>query len=155
MSSIGARPLPITIQLANPDSDCRSAVMDLQECGAPDIRLNRQPLTPSEFRGEFHGAIVLLLHRADQYQGRASGLFLDSIMAGAPIIAVAGSRFAEEVEADGIGVVAVSTDPSAIHDAAVRAVAGWRQHVKAMSMRRERLLVEHRANPLAHFIAGT
>jgi len=154
IDSIGIRQLPVTIHLSKPDADCRSAIRELEERNSADIRLHQQPRTPSEFRDDFRGAIVLLLHRAAQYEGRASGLFLDAIMAGAPIIALAGSSFAAEVDKEGIGVVAASTDSSALRDAAQRAVAGWQQQVEAMRRRRSRLLATQSAKPLATFVMG-
>lgn len=149
------RPLPIRIHGAKPDADCRAAVSEIVASAASDILVRQQPLTPEEFRRDFIGAIVLMLHRSAAYHGRASGLFLDAVSAGAPMIALAGSHFAREVEQHDLGVVVESTDPLALRRATERVLSIWGRQVQSVQRHRATILARHSARPLATFVAGT
>ena len=155
LESQRGRPLPVRIHGAKPDADCSAAVRELVSCGASDILVRSQPLTPGEFRQDFLGAIVLLLHRPAEYHGRASGLFLDAIMAGSPMIAVAGSRFARDIEQHDLGVIVESTDPLALRRATEQAKESWRRQIRALQEHRAKILALHSARPLASFVANT
>jgi hypothetical protein len=147
-------PLPLRIHLAKPGKGCLAAAETLRSGPASTIEPRVEPLSPGEFRDDFMGALVLLLHEPGEYNDRASGLFLDAVVSGAPFVARQGTRFAEEAIRFGIGVVTPTLDPQDLSVAVQRAVSTWPACVAALVPYRDAVVQRHAPDELATFILG-
>jgi hypothetical protein len=111
-------------------------------------------MLPREFRDDFMGALVLLLHEPEQYSDRASGLFLDAVMAGAPFVARQGTRFAEEAIRSGIGFVTPTLKAADLAATVDRALREWPTMAAALVPYRDMLVRRHSPEHLARFVLG-
>ncbi len=88
--------LPISIQ-ASPDHYGRIESRVLAEIGRlggigyPRMALHRETLTSGEYMEQFRGAICLQLYDPDDFADRVSGVALDALSSGCPIVAREGT----------------------------------------------------------------
>lgn len=114
--------LPLTVQVSGDHwgeykDDIRSLVDRLRAIRLPRLRTVSDALGPCDYQALFHGAIVLQPYEASVFRDRVSGVTLDALNAGSPIVANAGTWTAGIVERFGCGVVCESSAPAALHAA--------------------------------------
>jgi glycosyltransferase involved in cell wall biosynthesis len=108
MARDGAR-IPVAVQ-ASPDhygkcdEEIRSDLERLREAEYPDLRTIPDTLGEEAYREMFEGAIVLQPYSREDFADRVSGVTLDALSAGAPVIATSGTWMARIAERFGAGL---------------------------------------------------
>ncbi len=112
----GGRDVPVAVQ-ASPDHydrydpKTKSDIARLEGLGYPFLRIHRVTLDPAAYAALFRGAICLQPYRSDDFADRISGVTLDALSAGCPVVTTAGTWMARVVERFGAGIAL--DDPSA------------------------------------------
>ena len=83
----------------------------LRTSGYPALRLLPDAMEADAYRALFRGAIVLQPHDAATFADRVSGVTLDALAAGAPVITTAGTWMARLVAQDGTGIATDDLGP--------------------------------------------
>lgn len=101
--------LAMTIQTSAEAQHARDAevagLLDrLRRSALPGLVLRSEALAPDAYRALFRGAIVVQPYRAADFADRVSGVTLDALAAGAPVVATAGTWMARLIDAHGAGV---------------------------------------------------
>jgi len=120
--------IPVTVQASSAhfgkfDEGIPAEVDRLGKSSAPWLKILPETLGATEYRAMFDGAIVLQPYAADDFADRISGVTLDALEAGAPVVATAGTWMARVAGRFGAGVALEDRSPAAIRSAveAVRA----------------------------------
>ncbi len=108
---------PITVQTSveqrhQHDQALGQQLARLQATGYTGLRTPDQAMDPAAYRALFDGAIVVQPYRAQDFQDRISGVTLDALAAGCPVVVTAGTwaaRLVQRFEA-GIATDDVSAD---------------------------------------------
>jgi hypothetical protein len=88
--------LPVTIQVSAEhygkyDEPTRDQLRRLEGLNYPYLRLVREPLAPDGYAELFRGAVCLQPYDRGEFKDRVSGVTMDALTAGAPIVATSGS----------------------------------------------------------------
>lgn len=105
------------------DEGIQAALDRLRKAPAPWLRIVPETVGAAEYRSMFDGAIVLQPYSRDDFADRISGVTLDALEAGAPVVATAGTWMARAASRFGAGVALEDPSPASIRVAveAVRA----------------------------------
>lgn len=120
--------VPVTVQ-ASPehygkfDDGIQAELLRLRKSSAAMLAILPDTLGTTEYREMFDGAIVLQPYSRVDFADRISGVTLDALEAGAPVIATAGTWMARAALRFGAGVALEDSSPVSIRSAveAVRA----------------------------------
>jgi glycosyltransferase involved in cell wall biosynthesis len=105
------------------DEGIEAALDRLRKVPAPWLRIVPETVEAAEYRSMFDGAIVLQPYSVDDFADRISGVTLDALEAGAPVVATAGTWMARAALRFGAGLALEDPSPASIRSAveAVRA----------------------------------
>lgn len=108
LQSSGAQ-WPITIQISTEDRQradpaLQAQLSRLRGLGYCGLTLLDLALSPEAYQALFNGALVLQPYRAQDFQDRVSGVTLDALRAGAPLVVSAGTWMARQVQGFDAGV---------------------------------------------------
>ncbi len=103
------------------DSFIRDQFARLAAIGYPGLRTVSETLSPAEYAKLFEGAICLQPYDRATFAGRVSGVTLDALAAGAPMVVPDGTWNARVAGTHGAGVVVDDLSPDALL-AAVNAI---------------------------------
>jgi len=92
------------------DAVAKAALQRLEKISYPNLTAYSETLGPDEYARLFAGAICIQLYNADLFADRVSGVTLDALSAGSPIVATAGTWIARMVQRFDAGRVVNSTD---------------------------------------------
>jgi glycosyltransferase involved in cell wall biosynthesis len=114
--------LPFTIQVSGDHwgeykDNIGSLVERLHEVRLPRLRTVSDALGPGAYQALFRGTIVLQPYESSIFRDRVSGVTLDALNAGSPIVASAGTWTSGIVARFGCGVVCESSAPESLHEA--------------------------------------
>jgi glycosyltransferase involved in cell wall biosynthesis len=131
------------------DSATSALLERLQRLPAQRVRVIRAPVPLQEYARLFEGSICLQPYRPHDYADKVSGITLDALRAGAPIITTANTWMARIVEDTGAGEVVTTTDPSTLLAAADRLRADYPQFQQRALRASARLSAQAGLAPLA------
>ena len=119
---------PITVQTSveqrhQHDQALGQQLARLQAIGYTGLRTPDQAMDPAAYRALFDGAIVVQPYRAQDFQDRISGVTLDALAAGCPVVVTAGTWAAQLVQRFEAGIA--TDDVSA--DGLLRAISPIQQ----------------------------
>jgi hypothetical protein len=97
----------------------------LKAIGYPGLRILPGTLAPGEYAKLFAGAICIQPYDRAAFAGRVSGVTLDALAAGAPVIVPDATWSAEVVGMHGAGVVVADLGPDALLSAVDAIRADW------------------------------
>jgi len=131
--------VPITVQASAEhygkyDEATRANLRRLEHSGYASLRLARETLDPVQYAELFWGAICLQPYEKDDFRDRVSGVTLDALTYGAPVIGPAGTWIARQFAENSAGV--------ALEDMGAESMLGAAQTMMASYDR-------YRANALA------
>ena len=89
----------------------------------PGLVLIDQALSPADYRALFDGALVLQPYRVADFKDRVSGVTLDALAAGAPVVATDGTWMAGLLRRFGAGVATADLSPAGLISAIDRVLA--------------------------------
>lgn len=78
-----------------------------------------------EYLARFRGALVLAPYAREQFACQVSGIVLDALLHGAPVIATRGTWSGDQVERFGAGVTIAERTPAALAEAIDKVLANW------------------------------
>jgi len=122
--------LPVTLQVSpehygKQEDLVRNDLQRLSRAAYPSLKLCPETLDAHEYRMLFKGAICLQLYNQQDFRDRISGVTLDAMSAGAPVVTLAGTWIARVVQRFGAGIVLDDTQPETIHDAVSTIIAAY------------------------------
>jgi hypothetical protein len=155
----GRRDLPIVLQTATDPNDrhdepTRAALARLARVRHPALELRGETLDGRAYAELFGGAICLQPYDPREFADRVSGVTLDAMSAGAPVVTVPGTWIARVVERFGAGAVAASTAPGDLLAAVERVRAEYPRHREAALSAGRTLRGEHDARRLLEAITA-
>ena len=107
------------------DPFVREQFARLKAVGYPGLRIVPETLPPDGYAKLFEGAVCIQPYDPAQFAGRVSGVTLDALAAGAPVVVPAGTWSAEVAGRYGAGVAVPSLDPGSLLRAVEEIRADW------------------------------
>jgi hypothetical protein len=93
------------------DAITKAEIQRLQKISYPYLRLYPETLRPDEYARLFAGAICIQLYDAELFFDRISGVTLDALTAGSPIVTTAGTWIARMVQRFDAGKIIENKEP--------------------------------------------
>lgn len=122
--------IPVAVQVSADhygkyDAATRSDLARLQAIGYAPLQLIGETLSPADYAALFPGSICLQpYHRAD-FVDRVSGITLDALAHGSPVIATSGTWTAELITRHGAGLALEHPNAESLHGAASAVMARY------------------------------
>jgi hypothetical protein len=132
------------------DAATKSDIERLCSIQYPDLCLVEQTLGKKEYRELFNGAICLQPYNRAEFADRASGVTLDALIAGCPIIVTSGTWMGLAVERFGAGKTVEDLSPERLFAAVSDVIADYPRY-RRNAMEAGRVLLEE--NSARHLFA--
>ncbi|WP_152606546.1 glycosyltransferase [Aquabacterium sp. NJ1] len=110
---------PIIVQTSlehghDKDLELTEALAKLQSCNYKGLQLNDKAMDRETYRAQFQGAIVIQPYRAASFQDRVSGVTLDALQAGSPVVVTDGTWMARLAGKYKAGIATSDLSPSGL-----------------------------------------
>jgi glycosyltransferase involved in cell wall biosynthesis len=117
--------LPLALQTSGDhydkyDPETRKALERIPSINYPQLRITSETLSPDAYFAMFGGAICLQPYDTVAFADRISGITLDGLSMGAPVVTLAGTWMGRIVERFDAGIVLNSAEPELLLDASRR-----------------------------------
>ena len=112
------------------DAITKAELQRLEQISYPCLHLYPETLKPEEYAQLFAGAICVQLYNAELFSDRISGVTLDALTAGSPIVATAGTWIARMVQRFDAGKIVDSTEPENILSAIREIISDYPRYSK-------------------------
>lgn len=151
--------IPITMQTSAEhydkyDDATRQAIGRLERCRYPHVRCVGETLSQADYQGLFVGAICLQLYSQQDFRDRISGVTLDALTGGSPVITLSDTWMARIVAKYGAGLVIDTTEPKSVYQAVTQVLEDYgRYRDNALKAGRE-LQMQNSAEHLLHELAA-
>jgi glycosyltransferase involved in cell wall biosynthesis len=111
--------IPVTIQtsaehLGKCDAETLADIERLKSISYPYLTMLTEVLSVEEYENLYSGAIVMQLYDKNDFTDRISGVTLDALSAGCPVISTSGTWIARMVERFEAGIVLENLSPEAV-----------------------------------------
>ena len=128
--------IPIAIQITADhygkyDAATRADIARLDAIRYPSLTLIRETPSPEDYAANFPGGICLQPYDRAEFRDRVSGVTLDALAHGCPIIATAGTWSAAMIEPFGAGIALADPDAGRLYAAATALRADYARHQAA------------------------
>lgn len=145
--------LPITIQTSTEaqhasDSEVASLIERLRRSNYSGLELHSEAMSPEAYRALFRGAVVVQPYRAADFADRVSGVTLDALGAGAPVVATEGTWMASLISAHDAGVAVSDLGPASLLHAIESVLTDHAGFAARARLASARLREAHSARPL-------
>ena len=122
--------IPVTIQVSADhygkyDAATREDITRLRSIGYASLELAAETLSPADYAALFPGSICLQLYNRADFRDRVSGVTLDALAHGSPIVATAGTWMAKLIEPFGAGVAIEEPTPENLHRAVTKIIDAY------------------------------
>jgi glycosyltransferase involved in cell wall biosynthesis len=107
------------------DAITKAEIQRLEKTPYPHLHLYPETLKSDEYAAQFFGAICIQLYNADLFSDRISGVTLDALTAGCPIVTTSGTWIARMVQRFDAGKIVESTEPEIIMTAIKEIIAEY------------------------------
>lgn len=118
-------------------------VETLLSSGYAGLVADENPPDRSEYLKRFTGALVLAPYAREQFASQVSGIVLDALLHGAPVIATQGTWSGDQVERFGAGVTISERTPAALAEAIDKVLADWPTYAAKACSAAQTLAQEH------------
>jgi glycosyltransferase involved in cell wall biosynthesis len=120
--------IPIAVQITADhydkfDAATRADIARLEATHYPYLTVIRETPSPEEYAANFPGSICLQPYERAEFLDRVSGVTLDALAHGCPVIATAGTWSAAMIEPFGAGIALADPDTESLYAAARTAIA--------------------------------
>jgi glycosyltransferase involved in cell wall biosynthesis len=112
------------------DAITKAEIQRLEKISYPHLRLYPETLGPDEYARLFAGAICIQLYNAELFSDRISGVTLDALTAGSPIVATASTWIARMVRRFDAGKIVESTEPENVLSAIREIISDYSRYSK-------------------------
>ena len=114
--------LPVELQISPPfcgryDEKSKRALQRLKDISLPKLVIHECALNQTDYQRLFIGGISLLIYDKMSYQAKFSGVALDALYAGCPIVTVADTWMGSVVKRFQAGIVVTDRSPECIYQA--------------------------------------
>jgi hypothetical protein len=122
--------IPVTVQVSadhygKVDAATREDIARLRSIGYAPLALVEETRSPEDYAALFPGSICLQLYNRADFRDRVSGVTLDALAHGAPIVALTGTWMAKLIESFGAGVAIEEPLPENLHGAVSKIIDGY------------------------------
>lgn len=118
----------------------------------PGLSLRDEALSPADYRALFDGALVLQPYRAVDFKDRVSGVTLDALAAGAPVVATDGTWMAGLLRRYGAGVATADLSPAGLISAISQVLADHAGFAARARAAAAQVQAEHSARQLIEVV---
>lgn len=147
--SDGLAGLEFVLQSNDATPDVQAAIDGYAAHCAPEVRLLRHALDEADYAALLHDAdVVLLPYWRSIYMARTSGVFLEALAAGKPVIATDDTWMSDELALHGAGILVPDRDPRALAAAIRRAARDHSELAARAQADRSKVLARHNAKAL-------
>lgn len=152
--------LPVAIQTSPDhydryDARTRSDLKRLEKLRYPFLRVFPGTLDPESYAELFRGGICLQPYRREEFTDRVSGVMLDAMSAGCPVIATEGTWMARAVRRFDAGLLVEDLSPEALLAAARAVIGEYGRYRENASAAGRTLQEENSARHLYEFLAAS
>lgn len=134
------------------DAETKADIERLKNISYSHLEICPDTLSKDVYTHLFSGAICIQPYQASDFADRISGVTLDALSAGSPIVTSAGTWMARQVERFDAGIVFDSTSPVQMLKAIEKVIAKYEYYGKKAAIAGQILQDEHSANHLANII---
>jgi hypothetical protein len=129
------RCIPVSLQTSAQNYDkideaTSTGLSRLERLDYPHLRRYADTLEQGDYRALFNGAICLQLYSRQDFADRISGVTLDALSMGSPVVTLAGTWIARVVSEFDAGLVLESPAPEAVLAAVTRIMANYEQYCR-------------------------
>lgn len=122
--------IPVTVQVSADhygkyDAATREDLTRLRSTGYAPLALAAETMSPEDYAALFPGSICLQLYNRADFRDRVSGVTLDALAHGAPIVAMAGTWMEKLIQPFGAGVAIEESTPENLHGAVSKIIDGY------------------------------
>lgn len=149
--------IPFTLQTSSDhfgkyDTETKADIARLKRIAYAHLEILNDTLSTEVYSHLFAGAVCIQPYRAADFADRISGVTLDALSAGSPIVTSAGTWIARQVERFDAGIVVDTTSPEQLLTAIKKVIAEYECYSKKTIIAGQTLQDEHSANHLANVI---
>jgi glycosyltransferase involved in cell wall biosynthesis len=130
------------------DEETSAALKQVPLIGYPQLSLTPETLASDAYFEMFHGGVCLQPYDAEAFADRISGITLDALSMGAPLVTLSGTWMARVVERFGAGVVIEKPEPELLLAAAQLIISDYPRFAACALRAGEALQREHSAGHL-------
>ncbi len=134
------------------DAATRADIARLNNIDYPYLEINAETLSPARYLAHFAGAICIQVYNPTDFADRISGVTLDALSAGSPILTLANTWMAKQVQRFDAGIIVNSTAPEALIDALNEMIANYATYSQNAQKTGKVLQQEHSAQQLASLL---
>lgn len=138
MNSLGLK-IPFKLQSSanhhgEYDAATKADMQRLEKVNYPPLQRVSETLSAEEYGYQFSGAICIQLYNPTLFADRISGVTLDALSAGSPIVTTAGSWIARMVQRFNAGLVVEDTAPEKVLEAIQKIMTDYTHYQKNAAM---------------------
>ena len=122
--------------------------------GCPGLVADARPLDRAEYADRYRGSLVIAPYERERFAEAVSGVVLDALLHGAPVVATAGTWPGRQVERFGAGVVLKERTVEALEAAIDAVLRDWDACSARAREAARTLAAEHDAANLFRVLAG-
>jgi hypothetical protein len=142
------RTIPLFVQVSkkrevNHGRSEAGIVETLLSSGYAGLVTDETPPGRPEYLKRFTGALVLAPYAREQFASQVSGIVLDALLHGSPVIATKGTWPGDQVERFGAGVTIFERTPAALAEAIDKVLADWPTYTAKACSAAQTLAQEH------------
>lgn len=137
------------------DAAARAEIQRLTGLRYPYLSIHSDTMTATTYAECFSGGICLQPYDRGEYADRASGVTLDALVAGCPVVTVSGTWMAHLVNRFDAGIVVEEPTPSALREAIRRIIAAYPHYQRNARIGGETLRQELSATALIDLLSRT
>jgi hypothetical protein len=150
--------IPFTLQTSPDhygkyDDATKSDITRLHRIHYKYIEICGDTLSNDQYKNYFLGAICIQPYLASDFADRISGVTLDALLIGSPIVCSEGTWTARQVERFKAGVIFKSTSPTDMLDSIKKVITDYAHYSKNARLASQTLQKEHSATHLAKTLA--
>ena len=153
------RVIPFVVQMSPKhynkyDAEVEEDIRRLGTIGYGSLQKISATLSEAEYAGIFSGAICLQFYSREDFADRVSGVTMDALLAGCPIVTLTGTWMARYVEMYGAGIAIGHPSPDAILSAVTKIMADYGHYRDKAAIAGENIRKDNSAGRLVAIMTG-
>jgi glycosyltransferase involved in cell wall biosynthesis len=149
--------LPVSVQTSaehygKSDDQTRAQIDRLMRLGYPHLSVQPDTMSAAAYARFFAGGICLQPYDRSDFADRASGVTLDALVAGCPVVTVSRTWMARLVERFEAGVVVEEPTAEALHAAVLKIIADYARYQRNARAGGETVRAENSCRPLVELL---
>ena len=150
--------VPITLQCSTThkgeySEEVRLAIQRLEGMGYSNLTLMKETLDRKDYQEMLVGSVVMQPYNSDDFADRVSGVTLDALKSGSPVIVPAGTWMARIVDRYKVGMVVNETNNANSWMIAAQTVMNdWCRYANNVEKAKQAILLEHSPSKLINWL---